>query len=100
LADPWVLCHNIPSLHYSLYLRIRVLLGVIFSNNIEPVIAKVRTGGSSLEDRELSALAGNDTVISPVTPCLQIQVHFECIVLTIVFAPTWQDGVVKLEMAY
>ena len=47
-------------------------------------MAKVSTGGSSLEDRELIALAGNDTVISPVTLCLKIQVKItvRCTVCT------------------
>lgn len=34
-------------------------------------MAKVSIGGSSLDDRELIALAGNDTVTSPVTLCLK-----------------------------
>ena len=35
------------------------------------MIANVSTGGSPVDDKVLIALAGNDTVMSPVTLCLK-----------------------------
>ena len=54
-----------------MYLKIRDLFGKTFSSNVDPVMAKVSTGGSSLDDKDVIALAGNETVTSPVTLCLK-----------------------------
>lgn len=67
----WSFSSNISFLFKVLYLMIRDLFGRTFSNNVDPVIAKVSIGGSSLDERELIALAGNDTVTSPLTLCLK-----------------------------
>ena len=68
---------SMPLLYHSLYLKIKVLFGKIFSNVDDPIMANVSTAGSSLDDRELIALAGNDTVTSPVTLCLKRLIFIE-----------------------